>query len=130
MPLAVSWFIWVEFGIFCFQDAGLSPAELQKITVKRFLTILVKSRLEIFISHMKDFTVTSISWAGEMQDSIYTDTELSDRVPQERAEAPQRDNLWETGIKEYSCDLTCSARMREFSAVSAIHHEGWAFSLH
>lgn len=40
--LEISCLIWVEFGIFFFQDVGLSPAKLQKIAVKIFLTVLVK----------------------------------------------------------------------------------------
>lgn len=76
---------------------------------------------------MKDFTATSISWAGEVQDCIYTDTELTDRVNKKELRH-LRESLWETGIKEYSCDLccNCSACKREFSAVSAIHQECWA----
>lgn len=46
---------------------------------------------------MKHFTVTSISWAEQIQDCIGIETELTDRVPQQRTEALLKDSLWETG---------------------------------
>lgn len=37
---------------------------------------------------MKEFTVTSVRQARDMQNCIYTDFEVTNRIPQERAEAP------------------------------------------